>query len=52
MVFKSIDQPGRSPEVERNPEISISFFGWRGVADGVQVNISISICIHQFPVQA
>ena len=30
MGFKSINQPGRSLEVERNPKMSISFFGWRG----------------------
>ena len=26
MVFKSIDQPSRSSEVERNPKISIFYF--------------------------
>ena len=26
MGFKSIDQPGRSSEVERNPKMSILFF--------------------------
>ena len=71
MDFESIDQPGRSSEVERNQKMTIlffwlergggwilspstspadhqelnviqkgafSFFGWRGVADGVQVH--------------
>ena len=38
MGFESINQPGRSSEVERNPKMSILFFGWRGVADGVQVH--------------
>ena len=37
MGFESIDQPGRSSEVECNPKMSILFFGWRGVADGVRV---------------
>ena len=71
MGFESIDQPGRSSEVEHNPQMSILFFffllergcrlgpspstsptdhqklnviqiwafyffGWKGVADGVQ----------------
>ena len=27
MGFESIDQPGRSPEVEHNPKTSILFFG-------------------------
>ena len=35
MGFKSIDQPGQSSEVECNPKMSILFFSWRGVADGV-----------------
>ena len=71
MEFESIDQPGRSSEVEHNPKMSISFFwlerggewglspstspadhqklnviqkwafyffGWREVADGVQLH--------------
>ena len=71
MGLESIDQPGRSSEVEHNPKMSIlffwlkrgggrgsspstspadhqklnviqkqafHFFGWRGVADGVQVH--------------
>ena len=33
MGFESIDQPGQSSEVERNPKMSISFFltgeGWQ-----------------------
>ena len=37
MGFESIDQPGRSSEVERNPKMSISFFwqergGGRGLS--------------------
>ena len=35
MGFESIDQPGQSSEVERDPKMSISFFGWREVVDGV-----------------
>ena len=38
MGFESIDQPGQSSDVEHNPKMSISFFGWRGVVDGVQVH--------------
>ena len=38
MGFESINQPGRSSEVEHNPKMSISFLGWRGVADGVRVH--------------
>ena len=38
MGFESIDQPGQSSEVEHNPKMSISFFGWRGVTDGAQVH--------------
>ena len=38
MGFESINQPGQSPEVEHNPKMSISFLGWRGVADGIQVH--------------
>ena len=38
MGFESIDQSGRSSEVECNPKMSFFFFGWRGVADGVQVD--------------
>ena len=30
MGLESIDQPSQSSEVERNPKMSISFFGWRG----------------------
>ena len=37
MGFESIDQPGWSPEIESNPKMSISFFGWRGVVDAVRV---------------
>ena len=36
MGFESIDQPSRSSEVERNPKMSISFFGWREVGMGVE----------------
>ena len=36
--FESIDQLGRSSEVEHNPKMSISFFGGRGVVDGDQVH--------------
>ena len=36
--FESIDQPGQSSEVERNPKMSILFFGWRGVVDGIRVH--------------
>ena len=38
MRFKSIEQPGQLSEVERNPKMSILFFGWREVADAVQVH--------------
>ena len=38
MEFESIDKPGWSSEVECNPKMSISFLGWRGMADGVQVH--------------
>ena len=38
MVFESIDQHGQSSKVEHNPKTSISFFGWRGVVDGVRVH--------------
>ena len=38
MGFESIDQPSQSSEVEHNPKMSISFFGWRGVAVGVQIH--------------
>ena len=38
MGFESINQPGQSSEVERDPKTSILFFGWRGVADGVRVH--------------
>ena len=38
MEFESIDQPYQSSEVEYNPKMSISFFGWRGMADGVRVH--------------
>ena len=27
MGLESIDQPGQSPEIERNPKMRISFFG-------------------------
>ena len=37
MGLKSINQPGQSSEVERNPKMSILFFGWRGVADRIWV---------------
>ena len=35
MGFKLNDQPGRLSDVECNPKISISFFGWREVVDGI-----------------
>ena len=38
MGSQSFGQPGRSSEVEHNPKMSISFFGWRGVLDGVWVH--------------
>ena len=38
MWFESIDQPSRSSEVEHNPKMSISLFGWRKLADGVRVH--------------
>ena len=38
MGFESIAHPGWSSKVERNPNMSILFFGCRGVADGVQVH--------------
>ena len=37
MGFESINQPGWSSEVECIPKMSISFIGWRRVADGVRV---------------
>ena len=36
--FESINQLGRSSEVERYPKMSIYFFGWREVVDEVQVH--------------
>ena len=38
MGFDSVDQPSQSLEVKHNPKSSISFFGWRGVANGVRVH--------------
>ena len=38
MGFDSVDQPSQSLEVKHNPKSSISFFGWRGVANGVWVH--------------
>ena len=38
MGFKFINQPGWSSEVEHNENMSILFFGWRQVVDGVQVH--------------
>ena len=39
IVFESIDQPGRSSEVERNPKMSISLFlageGWQMVFESI-----------------
>ena len=36
--FESIELPGQSSEVKCNPKMSILFFCWRGVADGVRVH--------------
>ena len=38
MGIESIDQLGQSSEVEHNQNMSISFFDWRGVVNGVQVH--------------
>ena len=43
MGFESIDQPGQSSEVERNPKMSISFF-WlqRGHTQGSSPSTSLA----------
>ena len=38
MGFESLDQPSWSSEVESHPKMSILFFSWRTVADGVWVH--------------
>ena len=38
MGLESMKQPSQSSEVEHNPRMSISLFGWRGVVDGVRVH--------------
>ena len=53
MGFESIDQPGRSSEVEHNPKTSISFFlAGEGWWMGFESIYPFEIEIHQFPVQA
>ena len=55
MGFESINQPGQSSEVERNPKMSISFFldgeGWQMGFESIYP-YPFEIEIHQFPVQA
>ena len=46
MGFKSIDQPGRSSEVECNPKMSISFF-WLERGGGWGSSPSTSLADHQ-----
>ena len=46
MGFKSINQPGRSSEVERNPKMSISFF-WLERGGGWGLSPSTSPANHQ-----
>ena len=46
MGFESIDQPGRSSEVERNPKMSISFF-WLERGSGWDSSSSTSPADHQ-----
>ena len=46
MGFKSIDQPGCSSEVERNPKMSILFF-WLERGGGWGSSLSTSLTDHQ-----
>ena len=46
MGFESIDQPGRSSEVERNPKTSIFFF-WLHRGGGWGLSPSTSLADHQ-----
>ena len=46
MGFESIDQPGRSSEVERDPKMSISLF-WQERGGGWSLSPLTSLADHQ-----